>query len=56
VQTAEICDSLLSAGEHVGLELDHPVGKHNGIVEEITYFSCPPLHGEARKGSVIMVL
>ncbi|KDQ19417.1 hypothetical protein BOTBODRAFT_153331 [Botryobasidium botryosum FD-172 SS1] len=29
----------------VGVEYDEPVGKHDGVVQNERYFTCPPLHG-----------
>ena len=29
----------------VGVELDEPVGKNNGTVQDKEYFSCPDRHG-----------
>ncbi|XP_076338969.1 CAP-Gly domain-containing linker protein 4-like isoform X2 [Tachypleus tridentatus] len=32
-------------GIWVGIELDEPLGKNNGTVKEVSYFSCPDNHG-----------
>ena len=32
-------------GTWVGVELDAPIGKHDGTVDGVRYFSCKPLHG-----------
>ncbi|KAJ0391737.1 hypothetical protein P43SY_010376 [Pythium insidiosum] len=34
-----------SSGDFVGVALDEPVGKNDGTVKGVTYFSCPPSHG-----------
>mmetsp|Transcript_43339 Transcript_43339/g.99881 ORF Transcript_43339/g.99881 Transcript_43339/m.99881 type:complete len:427 (+) Transcript_43339:61-1341(+) len=34
-----------SAGEWVGVQLDKPIGMHNGTVFDVTYFDCPPKTG-----------
>lgn len=33
------------AGDFVGVELDDPLGKNNGTVKGVRYFSCKPKHG-----------
>lgn len=32
-------------GTWAGIELDQPLGKHDGTVQGVTYFRCPPNHG-----------
>ena len=32
-------------GQWVGIEMDGPTGKHDGSVEGVSYFTCPPRHG-----------
>ncbi|GJE89651.1 dynactin [Phanerochaete sordida] len=34
-----------SAGKWVGIELEDPTGKNDGIVQGVKYFTCKPLHG-----------
>ncbi|GLE07036.1 hypothetical protein PINS_up016905 [Pythium insidiosum] len=34
-----------SSGDFVGVALDDAVGKNDGTVKGVAYFSCPPLHG-----------
>ncbi|KAK2652157.1 hypothetical protein Ddye_012013 [Dipteronia dyeriana] len=35
----------LPPGFWVGIQYDEPLGKHDGIVKGIRYFTCPKLHG-----------
>uniref|UniRef100_A0A8C4QTD0 CAP-Gly domain containing linker protein family member 4 n=1 Tax=Eptatretus burgeri TaxID=7764 RepID=A0A8C4QTD0_EPTBU len=35
-----------SSGQWAGIELDQPIGKHDGSVHSVRYFRCPPNHGE----------
>lgn len=37
--------SFDTVGEWIGLELQNPVGKHDGAVKGTTYFKCKMLHG-----------
>ncbi|KAK9767570.1 hypothetical protein K7432_002542 [Basidiobolus ranarum] len=40
-----IGNTSFAKGKWVGVELDEPSGKNDGIVEGITYFTCEPQHG-----------
>uniref|UniRef100_UPI00358FE22E CAP-Gly domain-containing linker protein 4-like n=1 Tax=Myxine glutinosa TaxID=7769 RepID=UPI00358FE22E len=33
-----------SSGQWAGIELDQPIGKHDGSVRSVRYFTCPPNH------------
>jgi tubulin-folding cofactor B len=35
----------LGPGFWVGIQYDEPLGKHDGMVKGVRYFSCPALHG-----------
>ena len=35
----------IAPGTWVGVELNKPVGRNNGTVKGVTYFSCPDEHG-----------
>lgn len=32
-------------GEFIGVTLDHAVGKNNGMIKGVKYFTCPPKRG-----------
>lgn len=34
-----------STGEWIGLELEKPIGKNNGMVQGVRYFECQPMYG-----------
>ncbi|ORY05329.1 hypothetical protein K493DRAFT_175624, partial [Basidiobolus meristosporus CBS 931.73] len=38
-------NTSFAKGKWIGVELDEPLGKNDGIVEGITYFTCEPQHG-----------
>ncbi|ORY40741.1 hypothetical protein BCR33DRAFT_357903 [Rhizoclosmatium globosum] len=40
-----IGETKFAAGVWVGIELDQPVGKHNGTVQGVKYFTCENLRG-----------
>lgn len=40
-------------GKWVGIELDHPGGKNNGVVKGVRYFTCPENHGLFAKASMV---
>ena len=40
-----IGETHFASGVLVGIVLDHPEGKTNGMVQGIQYFQCPPKHG-----------
>lgn len=40
-----IGETQFAEGKWVGIEFDKPVGKNDGSVEGLTYFSCKPNHG-----------
>ena len=45
-----------AAGEWVGVELDEPLGKNDGAVQGVRYFSCREKHGIFCKASFLEVL
>lgn len=45
-----------SAGKWVGIELSEPVGKNDGSVKGVPYFSCPQNHGVFVKPSQVRVV
>lgn len=40
-------------GEWIGIDLDEPLGKNNGSVNDKEYFRCNPLHGIFVKASLL---
>ncbi|ORX63151.1 hypothetical protein DM01DRAFT_1331225 [Hesseltinella vesiculosa] len=38
-------DTEFQPGPWVGIQYDEPLGKNNGTVQGVTYFSCPPKYG-----------
>lgn len=42
-------------GFWVGINLDEPVGKHSGTVDEVEYFKCPNKHGVMVRPNLVQV-
>ena len=34
-----------ASGQWIGVELDEPLGRNNGVVKGVKYFDCQPGHG-----------
>mmetsp|Transcript_112875 Transcript_112875/g.207178 ORF Transcript_112875/g.207178 Transcript_112875/m.207178 type:complete len:1342 (-) Transcript_112875:80-4105(-) len=47
--------TLFANGVWVGVELDRPLGKNNGSVNNVDYFSCKPKHGIFVREEVVTV-
>lgn len=45
-------ETQFAEGEWVGVELDTPSGKNNGIVKDVQYFSCKDKYGMFVRASV----
>lgn len=45
-----------SAGKWVGVELSEPVGKNDGTVQGVKYFTCKPNHGMFLRPSQVKVV
>lgn len=45
----------LPAGFWIGVRFDEPVGKNNGSVNGVVYFSCPPKHGSFVRPDMLKV-
>jgi len=48
--------SQFAAGDWLGLELDNPVGKNDGSIHTIRYFTCPPNHGIFARPTMVTFL
>lgn len=44
----------LQSGTWIGVELDTPMGKNDGTVQNIQYFSCKPKHGIFIRGDKLI--
>ena len=45
-----------SSGKWVGVELNEPVGKNDGTVQGVKYFTCKPNHGMFLRPSQVKVI
>lgn len=45
---------LIQGGTWIGVELDTPMGKNDGTVQNITYFTCKPKHGIFVRGDKLI--
>lgn len=45
-----------SPGKWVGVELNEPVGKNDGTVQNVKYFTCKPNHGMFLRASLVKVI
>jgi dynactin 1 len=45
-----------SSGKWVGIELSEPVGKNDGSVKGVSYFSCPMNYGVFVKASQVKIV
>ena len=42
-------------GYWVGVAYDEPLGKHNGTIDDLTYFICPDKHGAFVRPNLVTV-
>jgi CAP-Gly domain len=47
--------TVVWVGYWVGVHLDEPVGRHNGTVHDVTYFTVPNRHGALVRGPALEV-
>lgn len=45
---------IFQSGTWIGVELDTPMGKNDGTVQNIQYFSCKPKHGIFVRGDKLI--
>jgi len=45
-----------ASGNWIGIELERPVGKNNGSINGVEYFSCNALYGVFVRASLVKIL
>ncbi|OUM69069.1 hypothetical protein PIROE2DRAFT_27247, partial [Piromyces sp. E2] len=45
-----------ASGNWIGIELEKPVGKNNGSINGVEYFSCKPLYGVFVRPAMVKIL